>query len=203
MGLEFDLFPNYGGIGSRFPVNPYVFIGLAIFSHNPKAKAPDTDLLGNPLAEAGKFVSLRDLETEGKKYSKIQMAIPVGLGVKVRLIQNLDAQLEFGLRQLFFDYIDDVSKDNIELSLLDSELARAMAERGAETTDVVTGKTRDPQYFTVSGYKAQDGMTYSVGANYTVGEVRGSPKDNDFYLVSQLRIVYYLSGKNVRRAKFR
>jgi len=95
LGFEFDLFPNYGGIGSCFPVNPYVFVGLAVFSHNSKGKVPDTDLLGNPLAKAGKFVSLRDLGTEGqnagidslpRKYSKVQLAIPVGFGVKVRLI---------------------------------------------------------------------------------------------------------------------
>ena len=31
LGFEFDLFPNRGGIYSRFPINPYIFIGLAGF----------------------------------------------------------------------------------------------------------------------------------------------------------------------------
>jgi len=193
LGFEFDLFPNYGGIGSRFPINPYIFVGAAIFAHNPKGKAPANDLLGNPLDKAGKYVSLRDLGTEGQnsgidslpgKYSKIQFAIPVGLGVKVRIHDSFDAHLEFGLRQLFFDYIDDVSGNNVELSLLDSELARAMAEGGAETTDVLSGKARDSQYFSPTTYTAQNGVTYARGPNYQPGSVRGSSKDLDFYLVT-------------------
>ncbi|MEQ9425454.1 MAG: DUF6089 family protein [Cyclobacteriaceae bacterium] len=213
LGFEFDLFPNYGGIGSRFNINPYIFIGLAGFTHDPKAIAPANDLFGNPLAEAGQLVSLRDLGTEGQntgidslpgKYSKIQLAIPVGIGVKAKLLTNLDVQLEFGLRQLFTDYLDDVSGKDVELSLLDSELARALAERGTETTDVVSGDTRDTNFYSQVTYRSpHNGEVYNIGQEYSPGSVRGNIKDNDFYLVTQLRLVYYIQKGSKRRAKFR
>jgi len=213
LGFEFDLFPNYGGIGSRFPINPYIFVGAAVFLHNPKGVVPENDLLGNPLENAGDKVSLRELGTEGQltnidslpgQYSKLQFAIPIGIGIKFRLVKNFDAHLEFGLRQLFFDYIDDVSTNNVDLGALDSELARALAERGSETSSALSGTARDNTFYSTGTFTSPiTGDTYTVGENYSAGGVRGGSKDNDFYLITSLRFVYYISGKNVRRAKFR
>ena len=121
-----------------------------MFSHDPKAVVPATDLLGNPLPNAGQKVSLRDLGTEGQnlgadslpgKYSKVQLAIPVGFGAKFRILNDFDAILEFGLRQLFFDYIDDVSGRYVDLGDLDSELARALVDRGSEPHICFIGKS--------------------------------------------------------------
>lgn len=212
LGLELDLFPNYGGINSRFPINPYIFIGGAIFAHDPKAVVPETDLLGNPFDNAGEKVSLRDLGTEGQntgidslpgKYGKVQFAIPIGVGVKVRILGNLDANLEFGLRQLFFDYLDDVSGRYPDLGSLDSELARALVDRGTETTSALSGTVRDTNFYSVSSFRASDGVTYAKGINYAPGGVRGGSKDNDFYLVTALRLVYYIQSGGSTRGKFR
>ena len=189
LGLEFDLFPNYGGTNSRFPINPYIFIGAAVFSYNPKGVVPENDLLGNPFPNAGDKVSLRDLGTEGQnigvdslpgKYSKLQLAIPVGFGVKFRLLDDFDAHIEFGLRQLFFDYIDDVSGNYVDLGLLDSEIARALADRGTELTSAFSGKVRDPNFYTVTTFTASDGVTYNRGSNYAPGVSEEAPKTMTF-----------------------
>lgn len=212
LGFEFDLFANRGGVNSRFPINPYIFVGLAVFSHNPKAVVPATDLLGNAFPNAGTKVSLRDLGTEGQnlgidslpgKSGKIQLAIPIGFGVKFKLIDNLDAHLEFGLRQLFFDYIDDVGGRYVDLGDLDSELARALTDRGSETTSALSDKTRDTNFYNVSTFQGSDGVTYNRGPNYQPNGIRGGAKDNDFYLVTSLRIIYFPKSKKVRRGKFR
>ncbi len=212
LGFEFDLFPNRGGVNSRFPINPYIFVGLAVFSHDPKAVVPDTDLQGNPFPNAGKTVSLRDLGTEGqtlgidsfpKKYGKIQLAIPIGFGVKFRLIDNFDAHIEFGLRQLFFDYIDDVGGRYPDLGQFDNELTRALTDRGSEPTSTLSDKTRDTNFYNVSTVQASDGVTYNRGPNYQPDGIRGGSKDNDFYLVTSLRFIYYPKSKKVRRGKFR
>ncbi len=155
LGFEFDLFANRSGVNFRCPINPYIFVGLAVFSHDPQAVVPATDLLGNPFANAGRKASWRNLGTEGQnlgidslpeKHGKIQLAIPTGFGVKFRLTENLDAHLEFGLRQLFFDYIDGVGGRYVDLGSLDSELARSLTDRGSEATSALSGKTRDANF---------------------------------------------------------
>ena len=130
--------PNTGSARNRFPLNPYIFLGVAAFHHNPQAKAPEFDLSCTPLPEAGKWVNLQPLGTEGQyvaggnPYSLIQLAIPLGLGVKVRLPDNLDFNFEIGFRQLFTDYIDDVGGPYPNLAELDSELSRALSEKSGE-----------------------------------------------------------------------
>ena len=118
-------------------------------------------------------------------------------------MKNFDAHLEFGLRQLFFDYIDDVGGRYVDLGLLDNELARALTDRGSEATSALSGKVRDTNFYNTSTFVASDGVTYTRGPNYQPGGVRGGSKDNDFYLVTSLRIIYFLTSKNVRRGKFR
>lgn len=196
-GFELNLIPNSGGSNNRFPINPYIFLGVAVFSHNPQALAPETDLSGNPLAEGGTWVDLQPLGTEGQNldggtpYSLIQLAIPLGLGVKLRLPGNLDANLEIGFRKLFTDYIDDVSDSYPDLDLVDTQLARALSNRANETTSALTGIARPAEF---------------ISDNYSPGGVRGGTT-KDVYVITQLRLVYILQksrgGRKPSRAKFR
>ncbi|MEQ6119505.1 DUF6089 family protein [Reichenbachiella sp. MALMAid0571] len=220
-GIEFNLIPNNGGANNRFPLNPYLFLGIAVFKHNPQAMAPEFDLSGNRLPEAGQWVDLQPLGTEGqnldggKPYSLIQLALPVGLGVKVRLPNNFDAHFEIGFRQLFTDYLDDVGGPYPNLSLLDSDLARAMSERSGETTAVLAQQERiyndAPITSTNWGFKTSDGSTvsYRVGGNYGYdniaekGGVRGSSAQKDLYIITQLRLVYIFGQVSRKKAKFR
>ena len=45
-----------------------------------------------------------------KKYSQVQLCIPMGGGWKFKLKKNMEVCYEFGYRLLFTDYLDDVSK---------------------------------------------------------------------------------------------
>src|SRR5262249_12491813 len=123
----FDLFENQSTYISRVKWTPYMYIGIAGFTNNPEAKAPATDIQGNPLAEAGKWVKLRPLGTEGqhsqlddtdvnhgiKPYSSIQAAIPFGLGARFRINEVMDLWGDIGFRYTFTDYIDDVSRNYV------------------------------------------------------------------------------------------
>lgn len=212
LGFEADLIPNNGGARGRFPINPYFFAGVAVFSHAPKAKAPATDQAGNALAEAGQWVDLRSLGTEGqqldtlglKPYSKFNFAIPIGAGVKVRLPGNFDLNVEVGLRKLFTDYIDDVSNAYVDLNLLTDPLARAMSERGAELVSASTGQNRDVDPTIAGGDIATTGL-YTHGSGYAPGieNSRGGSADKDMYLVTQIRLVYIFDQAGVTRGKFR
>lgn len=216
---KIDLFTNRGTYISRPNLNPYVFGGVGALYHNPKAIAPEADQLGNPIPEAGQWIALQALGTEGqysdeydvKPYSKIQIYLPVGIGVSWRLNDNLDLSFELGYRFLFFDYIDDVSKNYVDLGVFQNPLARALSDRSQEAVAVKSGEPRDfenvilpntNEYTYTSSY---DGNTYTVFNGYGSGgpaNIRGNSNDNDVLLITSLKIKYILGG-SFQNAKFR
>jgi len=216
---RFELLTNRGTYLSRPNINPYFFGGVGIFYHNPKAKAPDSDQLGNPIEEAGSWVTLQSLGTEGqysdvynvKPYSKIQISLPVGLGISFRLSENFDLGFEIGYRILFFDYIDDVSENYVDLGALDSPLAKAMSDRSQEINAVVSGSPRDfeniilPNTTYYAYTSTYDGNTYTVfngfGSEHP-SNIRGNSSDNDIFIITSLKLTYIMGG-NFRNAKFR
>ncbi len=219
VGGKIALFTNRGTYLSRPLLNPYIFGGFAVFHHNPQAIAPAFDQLGDPIPQAGKWVDLQPLGTEGqfskdynvKPYKRIQISLPVGFGVKYKINNILDLSMEVGYRILFFDYIDDVSGKYVDLGALSSPLAKAMSDRSQELNDAVSGKRRDfegtilpnTSYYTyVSKY---DGKTYTVlagyGSDYPTNN-RGGSKENDMYIVTSFRLTYIIGG-TFRNAKFR
>ncbi len=112
-------------------ITPYVFAGLALYHFNPYTN--DT---------TGKKYFLKPLSTEGegfvdgrKNYNLTQLAIPFGAGVKFSLSENVNVGVEFGLRKLFTDYLDDVSTTYVDPSLLLANrgaVAQELAYRGNE-----------------------------------------------------------------------
>jgi hypothetical protein len=206
---NFDLFQNQATYISRVKWTPYAYIGLAGFHHNPQAQAPATDLNGNPLPEAGQWVDLKPLGTEGqngtlaatdvnsgiKPYKLVQIAIPFGLGARFRLNEVLDFSAELGFRYLFTDYIDDVSQHYVDLSVFDgNELARAMSYRTNEVvppSSLVPTQTRTGTYNLLPGYGQEH-----------PDNMRGNNNDRDVFMVTTFKLTYIL-GKTFHRAKFR
>jgi hypothetical protein len=218
---SFDLFENMATYISRVKWTPYAYAGLAVFHHNPQALAPATDLAGNPLPNGGEWVDLQPLGTEGqhsdqqegdanygnKPYKRIQPAIPFGIGARFRLNEVIDISAEIGFRYLFTDYIDDVSKDYVNLNKLDSELAKAMSYRSNELGDAPTEAvnmilSKTPRFdygnfTTVPGYGQ-----VNEGDSPEKFNKRGESSDRDIYMVTTIRVTYIL-GKTFHRAKFR
>ena len=206
-GFEADLIPSNSGARGRFPVNPYVFVGVAGFYHNPKAKAPATDQAGNDTGKGRQWVALHPLKTGTEDYSKFQLAVPIGLGSKFKVSRYFDVNLEFGLRYTFFDYLDDVGGNYRDLASFDDPLARAMSERGGETSALLSNKPRTLSTYETRNngngfYYASQNGDYFVGENYFPGKPRGG-KTNDFYVMTQIRLVYILDKKGVSKGKFR
>ncbi len=215
-----DIFPNHGTFLNRVNFTPYVFGGIAVFHHNPKAKAPDFDIWGTPLPEAGTWVALRELGTEGqlsehynvKQYSVIQPSIPFGVGIRAKLQKRLDFEFEIGYRYLFTDYIDDVSGMYVDKGALNGELAKAMSDRSREVNAVNTGKARDFEYtiepnttLVTLDPSPYDGVSYTVYGGFGQEQEtanRGFSKDKDIYIVTSFKIAYIISG-SFKRAKFR
>jgi len=206
---SFDLFQNSATYISRVNWTPYAFVGASMLLHNPQAQAPATDLHGVPLDQAGEWVDLQELGTEGQRsqlqpgdanyglsqYKKLQIAIPIGLGVRFRLNEILDFSFETGFRYLFTDYIDDVSRNYVDLGVFGTnELAKAMSYRSNEVVQNPTGT-----------YDGRDGVTYNVVPGYGSehpSNNRGDKGDRDIFMVTTLKVTYII-GKSFHRAKFR
>ncbi len=167
--LEFSALAEYNLLNlydSKY--TPYAFAGLAVFKFDPY----DYDL-------SGQKIFLKPLSTEGqglsgypdrKPYNLTQLAIPFGGGIKFAINDDLRVGVEFGLRYLFTDYLDDVSTnyvDRADLLAAKGQLAVDISYRG----DEVTGGSL--------AYPAK-------------GAQRGSPKSKDYYYFGGLHLTYRL-----------
>lgn len=209
LGFEIDLVPNYKGPYSRANLTPFLYAGLAIFHHDPMAIAPERAPNGNTLPEAGQWIRLKPLGTEGQfstqvdvePYSNFAFAIPLGVGLKLKLPGDFNAVIELGYRYLFTDYLDDVSGSFVDLGILDSDLAKAMSDRSRETTAVRAEAPRQLNLISEANIGSPttyvsptDGQTYTVIPGYgNTGQIRGNPA-NDIYFITQIKINYLLSS---------
>jgi hypothetical protein len=205
----FDYFDNHSRYTHRVDWTPYAFAGVAVLHHNPQARVPETGLDGNPLPNANRWVDLQPLGTEGqhaellktdanyglKPYKRIQPALPLGFGVRFRVKSRMDLSIEYSFRYMFTDYLDDVSRNYVDLGIFGSnETSRALSYRSNE---IVL-----PTHTYIS---PRDGQTYNVINGYGAehpSNVRGNKKDNDTYFVLTMRFAYILPGK-LARAKTR
>lgn len=205
---QIDLFENSSTYLSRVRGTPYLYGGISVFHHNPQAQAPEFDAAGNPTGRKGEWVDLQPLGTEGqyadllqtdanygiKPYKRIQVAIPIGIGVRFKLNEVIDIAGEFGFRYTFTDYLDDVSRNYVDLGVFNNNaLAGAMSYR---SNDVAT-----PNYT----YVGRDGRTYNTLAGYgseNRENIRGNKSNKDLFTVTTIRATYIIN-RNYHRAKFR
>lgn len=164
---EYDILDNY-----THKLVPYVFAGVGVYRFSPYT----FDTLGRK-------TFLRGLRTEGQGlpnypdrqvYRRTHFNIPVGAGVKLALSDNIKVAAEFSLRNLFTDYLDDVSTSYPDLNLLGSRSA-ALSYRGDEL--------KPPIPFPGEG------------------AIRGNPNQNDAYYLLMFRISYRLPFGNSRDNK--
>ncbi|GAB3858716.1 hypothetical protein GCM10028822_34110 [Hymenobacter terrigena] len=169
-----DLIENRNNYLKRPDFVPYVFAGVAGFYNNPQGLYTD-----------GSYVSLADLKTEGQAtaYSKTQISIPFGGGIRYRINRNFDASLEIGWRKTFTDYIDDVGGKYAALSQLSGPAAT---------------------YFGNTITKSQTGeFNNFTGQNTPGGSQRGdSGNKTDWYIVTGVTLNYILTPR-IKNPKFR
>ena len=114
--------------------SPYFTVGFGFFHFNPKS-----DL-------NGEIYNLQPLGTEGQglpvqvgKYSKMALAIPFGVGVKIKINDKYNFGIELLARRSFTDYIDDVSTvyaNTEDLFANYGEISAAFADRRGEALGV-------------------------------------------------------------------
>lgn len=167
-------FERYDGLAGKF--RPYGIIGFGMMKYNPKANLN------------GKWIELHPLRLEGqgmaeypeqKEYSLLQKEIPMGFGFKYYIKENMYVGLEILHRQLFTDYIDDVSTGYINPALFDNYLSPADAANAKQLyyRGTYPGAVSRPQ----------DIQSYQ----------RGDPTENDAFFSTILRFGWRLNGDNM------
>ncbi|MEO1652859.1 MAG: DUF6089 family protein [Bacteroidota bacterium] len=192
-----DLIPSYGKHQRRALFTPYLYYGVAVIYQNPRARLP--------LNQGGDWIELQPLGTEGQgrpgyddPYSKVQLAIPLGLGVKWAINERLNVGIESGIRFAFTDYLDDVSGEYPELDELGNPLAVALANRTLEEASALQNQNRALaaaiERFGIDSYVGFDGNTYQSLASFRRGEsLRGNPNSRDLYFVTSVHFSYIIN----------
>lgn len=157
--LEFNFFNYVHGSRNQY-FTPYVFGGLAFVYYNPRAKLDDT------------WYGLRKLGTEGQAigddYAQIVPALSYGIGIKMDFNYEWSLNVEMNARQMFSDYLDDVSTtypNMFELAMRRGDIAVLLSDRSAELGIEPIGQ---------------------------IGRQRGVSGDNDAYYSVRVGIVYYI-----------
>ncbi|MFT7282019.1 MAG: hypothetical protein ACI9DM_001749, partial [Cyclobacteriaceae bacterium] len=81
----------------RSRIDPYVTLGIGVTSYNPMTKFN------------GQIYELRPLQTENVDYGKFALILPAAVGLKLRINDFVNLNLEIAYRYAFTDYLDDVS----------------------------------------------------------------------------------------------
>ncbi len=157
-----------------FKLNTYFFLGFAGYWFNTYGKNSTT----------GEWVALQPLGTEGQglvgsreKYSRIQMAIPYGIGFKYGLDREWSIALELGARKTFTDYLDDVSTTYYDNNLIRAQSGDLAADMADPSLGNVPGQT-------------------------TANQQRGDPSDYDSYMFLTISVTYKLKTTRQGLPKF-
>ncbi len=145
--------------------SPYFFAGINYMRMNPKGKSGGEWVELQPLGTEGQGTILKDINGTVEKYSRNQIVIPFGLGLKMNISHHLSFSLEYGMRKTFTDYFDDVSGLYPDLELL-----AAVNPMAAQMSD----KSGFPLGLNDSSYGLQ----------------RGDASNKDWYAVSGIIITY-------------
>ncbi|MFM1932408.1 MAG: hypothetical protein RL226_1711 [Bacteroidota bacterium] len=124
--VELNYF-NYQIGNPKFPISPYLFLGLGYYKHKPMANYQ------------GKWYELQPLGTEGQGtteggnfYALNGISWPFGAGLKMNLFSIVGLSFEWGMRKTYTDYLDDVSTKYVSQAVLSEEngmLSALLADR--------------------------------------------------------------------------
>lgn len=198
----FKLTPDGRVADRRSQFGAYLFAGVGVFAHNPKARLPVDP--AEP-GEKQRWTALRPLGTEGqglpegpKLYSLVNLAIPVGFGVRYKINPKFDIAAELGFRFTTSDYLDDVSggypSNRSELS----PEAQIMTARYLEVNPA-RKPDRDRTADLVQYLGLQEGSDpFAVLASGSTYVPRGdSPGKADKYMTGTIKVTYVL-GSSVK-----
>jgi len=172
--LEWNVLGEYTFFDlSKKHFSPYVFAGLAVYHFDPYA-----------FDSSGAKIYLQPLGTEGqglpqypdvKPYNLLQLAIPVGAGVKLRISDNVVLSYEISFRKLFTDYLDDVSNKYVDRTVLLNARGPKAVEMAYRAGELKGGNPVYPVVGTIRGGSKYKDIYYFTGIKISIAII--SKKD--------------------------
>jgi hypothetical protein len=160
---------NAENLSKRPLLSPYLYLGVAGFTHNPVARRDPSLVPGTPSLQAWQDLQPEDIE--GAMYSLVNISIPFGFGFRYKIGAQMDLGFDFGYRVSLSDYLDDVSDDRPNVLTSPSIYFNRTGEPFAANTLV----NRIPIPPTTSA------PIYSTGP--------------DQYFTTQIRLIYHIKNK--------
>ena len=149
-------------------IGVYGVAGIGVVFYNPKGIGPN-----------GAKVALRKLGTEGqglpdgpKQYKPVTVVLPIGVGFRRSIGRDMGLKLELTHRFTFSDYIDDVSTNYYDDSIIQTSKGN------------VAAYLADPSF-------KNDGLN-----NTGHGLQRGDPTDKDSYMFLTVSFYKKIKSKN-------
>lgn len=145
-----------GDYHKRWPIDPYLALGVGFTTINPTTEYQD------------EMIELRPLQTEGVPYAPITFMIPAAAGLKLRINEFVNFNMEIAYRYTFSDYLDDVS-------------------------GTYPGERSNPLSNALSNRKDEIAIVnQEVYDNLVPGERRGNPNNMDQYMFISLKLEIFL-----------
>lgn len=155
-----------------YSFTPFVTLGLGIFSFNPYAYLDNKKVYLRPLGTEGQNLGYVDPNTGNKRkpYGSSAVCVPIGVGIKYNVSNNINLSFQVAHRLTMTDYIDDVSTTFI----------------GIDKFPPLNGQPA------VAGI-LQD-RSFEMGTRIGVeGRQRGFSKQKDQYIIAEMGISFSIS----------
>ena len=172
---EYYIF-GYDAKASSQIFSPYFSAGFGFLYFNPKSDLNGETYELQPLATEG-----QGLPGQESKYSKMALAIPFGVGIKIKINDKYNFGIELLARRSFTDYIDDVSTvyaNTEDLFANYGAISAAFADRRGEALGVPQlntpgsmrgGSSNDDYYFSF-----MFNLTANLESMFGLGQGSGS-----------------------------
>ncbi len=169
---------------ARKRMQPYLLAGVAAFNYRPQTTWKSRNGNGGGY---GQWTDIYDLHLEGdgwqfpgapKLSERWNLAIPMGVGVRWDLGNNLSLGAEFLYRYTFTDYIDGVSATYLPSEYYAAQLPQDRVGKAIDLADKTWQITGKESY------------------NHAAGELRGDKSNNDAYSTFSINFFYKI---NLRR----
>lgn len=154
-------------------LRPYGVAGVGMFRFNPQGQDPANN----------QWVKLHPLNTEGqgfaeypdrKPYKLTQLNVPLGIGIKYFISENVNLSFEIIHRKTFTDYIDDVSTEYIDPTIF----YNYMPSNQAAIADRIYNKS----------------PLRTLNSGFGPGDKRGTPQNNDAYYSAGFKLAIRLGA---------
>jgi Domain of unknown function (DUF6089) len=160
----------------EYNFTPYVTIGAGVFSYDPYAYLKGEKIFLRPLGTEGQGSSQYP---DRSQYSSMAISIPFGAGIKYSLNERTNIGFEILHRFTNTDYLDDVSKTYVDLSIFPPN---------PDGSD--------------SNAKLLSDRSYEVGEPIGIpGRQRGNSKQKDQFVTAMFTISFNLQSYRCPSAK--